>query len=81
MEDAILDERRWELFDEGKRWFDLVRTDHVIQVMDPVLKARQLAEGAAAIGFGTDKRRYLWPLHRNVLNANPNLVQNPPYSD
>jgi starch-binding outer membrane protein, SusD/RagB family len=81
MEDAILTERRWELFAEGKRWFDLVRTDRVIQVMDPLIKARQLAEGAAQDGWGTDKRRYVWPLHRNVLNANPNLVQNPPYSD
>ena len=81
MEDAILDERRWELFAEGKRWFDLVRTDHVIQAMDALLKARQLAAGAAQTGWGTDKRRYMWPLHRNVLNANPNLVQNPPYSD
>ena len=81
METAILDERRWELFAEGKRWFDLVRTDRVIQVMDPLLIARQTAEGAAANGWGNDKRRYVWPLHRNVLNANPNLVQNPPYSD
>jgi len=81
IEDAILQERQWELFDEGKRWFDLCRTDHVIQIMDPVLKARQLAAGAAQTGFGTDVRKYLWPLHRNVLNANPNLKQNPPYSD
>ena len=81
MEDAILDERRWELFAEGKRWFDLVRTDHVIQIMDPLTTTRQLAEGASPTGWGTDKRRYLWPLHRNVLNANPNLVQNKPYSD
>jgi starch-binding outer membrane protein, SusD/RagB family len=81
IEDAILQERQWELFDEGKRWFDLVRTDHVIQVMDPILQARQLAAGATQMGWGTDKRRYLWPLHRNVLNANPNLKQNAPYSD
>jgi starch-binding outer membrane protein, SusD/RagB family len=81
MENAILQERQWELFGEGKRWFDLVRTDHVIQVMDPLVKARQLAEGAAQTGWGTDKRRYMWPLHRNVLNANPKLVQNQPYSD
>ena len=81
MEDAILQERQWELFDEGKRWFDLCRTDHVIQIMDPLLKARQLTAGAAVVGWGTDVRRYVWPLNRNVLNANPKLVQNPPYSD
>lgn len=81
MENAILNERRWELFAEGKRWFDLVRTDHVMQVMDPLIKARQLAEGATETGWGTDKRRYMWPLHRNVLNANPKLEQNKPYSD
>jgi starch-binding outer membrane protein, SusD/RagB family len=81
MEDAIISERQWELFDEGKRWFDLVRTDRVIPAMDLLLKSRQLAAGAAQTGWGTDKRRYMWPLHRNVLNANPNLKQNPPYSD
>ena len=84
MEDAILWERQWELFGEGKRWFDLVRTDHVYQVMDPVLTSRQIFQGAVPTGFGpdkNDKRRYLWPLHRNVLNANPLLVQNPPYTD
>ncbi|HEY0680533.1 MAG TPA: RagB/SusD family nutrient uptake outer membrane protein [Chitinophagaceae bacterium] len=81
MEDAIVQERQWELFVEGKRWFDLTRTDHVLQAMDQLLKDRQLAAGAAQTGWGSDKRRYLWPLHRNVLNANPNLVQNPPYSD
>jgi hypothetical protein len=81
MEDAILQERQWELFGEGKRWFDLVRTDHVIQVMDPVMKIRQLQQSADTTGWGTDKRRYLWPVHRNVLNANPLLKQNQPYSD
>ena len=68
-----------ELFAEGKRWFDLVRTDHVLQIMDPVLKQRQTLAGADTTGFGGDKRKYLWPLHRNVLNANNKLIQNPPY--
>jgi tetratricopeptide (TPR) repeat protein len=84
MEDAILMERQWELHSEGKRWFDLVRTDHVYQVMDPVMVSRQIFQGASPDGFGldkTDKRKYLWPLHRNVLNANRLLVQNPPYTD
>ena len=79
MEDTLLVERQKELFAEGKRWFDLVRTDHVLQVMDPVLKQRQNLAGADTIGFGSDKRKYYWPLHRNVLNANSQLVQNPPY--
>jgi len=79
MEDSILVERQKELFAEGKHWFDLVRTDHVLQVMDPVLKQRQNLAGADTIGFGGDKRKYYWPLHRNVLNANSQLVQNPPY--
>ncbi|HMK26409.1 MAG TPA: RagB/SusD family nutrient uptake outer membrane protein [Chitinophagaceae bacterium] len=79
MEDTILVERQKELFAEGKRWFDLVRTDHVLQIMDPILKQRQNLAGADTLGFGTDKRKYLWPLHRNVLNANSQLVQNPPY--
>lgn len=80
MENAILQERQWELFGEGKRWFDLVRTDHVIQVMDPILRNRQKVANADTVGFGGDKRKYLWPINRNILNANPKITQNPPYS-
>ncbi len=84
LEDVILQERQWELFAEGKRWFDLVRTDHVLKIMDPIVRRRQIALGIPADqanGWGTDLRKYLWPLNRNVLNANDLLVQNPPYSD
>lgn len=74
LEDAILTERRYELFAEGKRWFDLVRTNHVNKIMDPLLKLRGIAQG-----FGPDANKILWPLHRNVLTANKKLVQNPSY--
>ena len=75
MERTILKERQYELIGEGKRWFDLVRTFKVLEVMDPVLKNR----GVTA-GFG-DKRRVLWPIHRTILNANPKLTQNKAYTD
>ena len=79
LEDVIIQERQWELFGEGKRWFDLVRTDRVIPVMDPIIKPRQVKDKVAVVGWGTDKRRYYWPIFRNVMNANSKLVQNLPY--
>lgn len=78
MENAILEERKLELFMEAKRWFDLVRTDKVAEVMDPYLKERQRLRQSPEIGFG-DPRKILWPINRNVLNANPKLIQNQPY--
>ncbi|AHF17607.1 hypothetical protein NIASO_10900 [Niabella soli DSM 19437] len=78
MENAILAERKLELYMEAKRWFDLERTDKVIEVMDPILKYRQTRMGSPAVGFG-DPRTILWPINRNVLDANNKLVQNPPY--
>lgn len=79
LEDAILNERRWELFGEGKRWFDLVRTGHVNKVMDPVLEIRQHKFGTPPVGFGSDKNKILWPLHRDVLENNKLLQQNASY--
>ncbi|TZF83093.1 RagB/SusD family nutrient uptake outer membrane protein [Pedobacter sp. BS3] len=80
LEDAILKERQYELLGEGKRWFDLIRTNHVEKVMDPILSLRQQKYGVPVVGFGTDTRRYLWPLSKDVLNANSLLTQNKPYN-
>lgn len=78
MEHAILEERKLELYMEAKRWFDLERTGKVIEVMDPYIRKRQIERGSTPTGWG-DPRTILWPIHRNVLNANPKLAQNPPY--
>lgn len=79
LEIAILNERRFELFAEGKRWFDLRRTGRVIEVMDPVLRQRQAARNLTVNGWVHPGLVY-FPIHRNALNENPNLQQTDPYS-
>jgi starch-binding outer membrane protein, SusD/RagB family len=74
--DIILLERQKELFGESKRWYDLIRNDRVLDVMNPVVLRRAITSD-----WGTDLRRILWPINRTVLNSNPLLVPNPPYSD
>lgn len=76
MSNAILKERQYEFFAEGRRFFDLVRNGIVAKVMDPLIKIRK----PDAQGFGADMRTVLWPLSITVLNANPKLVQNAPYN-
>lgn len=82
VESLILAERKLEFFGEGKRWFDLIRTNRVLGVMDLVLKKRQAAAGLPLEGFG-DPNKILFPLASKVFEANPELVgdQNPPYSE
>lgn len=82
VETVILLERQLEFMAEGKRWFDLVRTNRVIPVMDKVIKERQSAIGIAPTGFG-DEGRILAPIYYREFEANPALKgdQNKPYSE
>ena len=79
----ILEERKLEFIAEGRRWFDLVRSGWVIDVMDPVYTARQIELGAditEATGFG-HSGRILAPIVTREFEANPALIghQNKPY--
>lgn len=60
---AIMHERSIELCFEGHRWFDLVRTEKAIEVMEPIT-------GLKVPG------NIVWPIHEDALNRNPNLNQN-----
>ena len=59
----IFEERRRELLGEGWRWYDLVRYNR-IKRNDPVFNEL------------LDQDGIYWPIAQEVLNRNPNLVQN-----
>lgn len=61
--EAIMHERLIELCFEGHRWFDLVRTEKAIAVMQP-------------INGLNDSRNIVWPIHEDAINRNPSLEQN-----
>lgn len=82
VENIILQERQLELYGEGYRWFDLMRTGHLIEVMDPIYSARQEAADVTVTGFGNEGTKY-WPIHYAEFESNKALVgdQNPPYTE
>jgi len=75
MEEAVLNERRLELAFEGQRWFDLVRTGKVFDVLN-TLNSRDV--GRLPMDPVTDNT-VLLPLPQSQIEKNPNMVQNPGY--
>lgn len=73
---AYLKERRLELALEGQRWFDLVRLDKVEEVMNAVFDKD---EGRPAQVYPYTSLSYILPIPQDVIDQNPNLVQNPGY--
>ncbi|SHM73926.1 Starch-binding associating with outer membrane [Chitinophaga jiangningensis] len=67
---AVLQERSWELFGEGDRWYDLSRTDTYQQV---VSKAVNDVFPTRA----PQKRNKYFPIPQSEVNANDKLDQNP----
>jgi len=67
--EAVLMERRHEFVNEGKRWFDLVRTNNLVEFVN------------RAKGDQTNPQdfNYLFPIPQRELDINTNLIQNPGY--
>jgi hypothetical protein len=66
LRDAILDERRWEFGFEDHRWFDLVRTGKLLEVL-------------SAKGYKVQDYHVLFPLPQRELDVNKKLIQNTGY--
>ncbi|HKP31758.1 MAG TPA: RagB/SusD family nutrient uptake outer membrane protein [Chitinophagaceae bacterium] len=72
--DAIMTERRKELYAEGHRFFDLKRTVHVIN------RCPSNAGSPSTIcSLASNSRAWTWPIPFNETNANPNIIQNNGY--
>lgn len=82
----ILDERARELFSEGKRWFDLLRVarrndyEYKNYMISQVLTVVPLNSVAIVTSKLMDENSYYLPIHRDELNNNRLLEQNPYYA-
>lgn len=68
----IMQERRLEFAFEHMRWFDLVRTDLALPVMQNFLRPYNLDDNVT-------RDRYIYPIPSRVVQTNPLIVQNPGY--
>ena len=68
--DAILQERSWELFGEGDRWYDLTRTNTFLQVVP------KCTNDVYPVRTPQARNRY-FPIPLDEVNANTKLEQNP----
>lgn len=71
---AVEQERQLELALEGHRWYDLLRNDRMIEVMQ-----QHRGRNGQLLFPHIDAFRRLWPVPQTEKDANPNLTQNPGY--
>lgn len=67
---AVLQERSWELFGEGDRWYDLTRTNTFMQVIPTAVN------NVFPTRSPQPRNRY-FPIPLDEINANPKIEQNP----
>ncbi|MCE6991409.1 RagB/SusD family nutrient uptake outer membrane protein [Dyadobacter sp. CY323] len=67
---AVLQERSWEFFAEGDRWYDLTRTNQFLTIIPKAVNEVYPVRTPLA------KHRY-YPIPLDEIRANPKLEQNP----
>ncbi|MDD4589856.1 MAG: RagB/SusD family nutrient uptake outer membrane protein [Parabacteroides sp.] len=75
LDSDIFQERQFELFAEGKRWFDLMRTDRVESVMNDYFENYIAKYGGTGYRLFMEEWMHYWPIHTDILNENENLHQ------
>jgi starch-binding outer membrane protein, SusD/RagB family len=68
--DAVLQERAWEFFAEGDRWYDLTRTGKFLTVIPKAVNNVYPVRNVTA-------RNKYFPIPQDEINANLKLEQNP----
>ncbi|MCL6220846.1 RagB/SusD family nutrient uptake outer membrane protein [Zunongwangia pacifica] len=81
--DDVLEERKKELFFEGQRFFDMLRTEQNIPVWAPDGTPEQIGEGENSenriLIYGS-ANELAFPIPQREMDINPNMVQNSGYS-
>lgn len=76
---AIEKERRLELAYENQRWFDLIRTNRVLEVINAHYKSEMFYEPIISNVGPLTNQSILLPIPQKELDINPNVTQNPGY--
>lgn len=71
--DAVIQERAWEFFAEGDRWYDLTRTGKFLEVIPHAVNDVYPVRNVQA-------RNKYFPIPQDEVNANPELTQNPDWN-
>ena len=74
--EKILDEKSKEFLCEGIRYWDLIRTNHEIEMDD---YTTDVVVTTRTTKFDRSFYRCILPIYKDELNANPNMKQNPDY--
>ena len=87
LEDIILEERTKELCGEGKRWFDLIRLgrrndyERMDRFIEILAKDKSYEEAQIIRSKYSNPNSWYLPIHKDEIDQNRNLVQNPYYKN